>query len=247
MRWIPRFLRRQRLSARYRHTDTALNLEQTAVDQRFVMPYRKTFDFQHEFLNNEHASFATCPTRQGMIEIGIDGWLLPADALKLYELVYCCGGDCLELGTYRGLSASVMLRASVAAGVRNKILSIDLDPGSTQAGERNLAASPGCKRVLFFNDDGDHALRKFAQANRQFAFCFVDHSHRYEHVRTACQALPSIMLPGAFCLFHDYNDPRNADSACDDYGVWQGVADGLDGRCFEFWGIFGCCGLFRRI
>lgn len=37
-----------------------------------------------------------------IINIGIDGWLLLADAMKLYELTYFCPGDVIELGTYRG-------------------------------------------------------------------------------------------------------------------------------------------------
>ena len=230
-----------------RHVQSWLTLEQTRTDQRFLMPYRKTFNFDGPFLNEAHAALAHGPTKEGMIDIGIAGWLLPADACKLYEMAYFSGGDCLELGTYRGLSASVMLSASLAAGQRNTIVSIDLDPGSTEAGRTRLAGKPGAERVFFFNTDGDEALGTFTRAARPFRFCFVDHSHRYEHVLSACRALPPVILPGGFCLFHDFNDPRNADEDDADYGVWQGVRDGLDPTCFEFWGIYGCTGLFRRI
>jgi len=82
--------------ALYRNAATALTLEQTAVDRRFDMPFRPTFSYAGGFINPEHAAFATCPTRHGMIDVGIDGWLLPADALKLYEMAYFCGGDCLN-------------------------------------------------------------------------------------------------------------------------------------------------------
>jgi hypothetical protein len=233
--------------AHYRNVETALTLEQTAADRRFAMPFRPTYDYTGAFINAEHAAFATCPTREGMIDIGIDGWLLPADAMKLYELAYFCGGDCLELGTFRGLSTSVLLRASVAAGARHQILSIDLDPVAPDAGRATLAGMPGAERVHFFNTDGDEALASFRRAGRSFAFCFIDHSHRYEHVLSACRVLHHVLRRGAFCLFHDYNDQRNAMADCDDYGVWQGVNDGLDRRRFEFWGVFGCTGLFRRV
>jgi hypothetical protein len=232
---------------RHRYPDTNLTLAQTATDQRFVMPYRPSFDFPGNFIDDTHARFATCPTRDGMIDIGIPGWLLPADALKLYELGYFCGGDILELGTYRGLSTSILLRASVAAGRPNKILSIDLDPGAQDAGRATIAGMAGAERVYFFNTDGDEALGTFTRAKRRFSFCFIDHSHRYEHVLSACRALYPVMLPGSFCLFHDYNDQRNADPGCDDYGVWQGVNDGLPKTQFAFWGVFGCTGLFRRV
>ncbi len=230
-----------------RHVESWLTLEQTRTDQRFAMPYRKTYDFAGPFIDKAHEALADAPTKQGMIDIGIAGWLLPADACKLYEMAYFSGGDCLELGTYRGLSASVMLAASLAAGVGNAIVSIDLDPGSTAAGRALLAGKPGAERVFFFNTDGDEALGTFTRAARPFRFCFVDHSHSYAHVLSACRALPPVIVPGGFCLFHDFNDPRNADEGNADYGVWQGVRDGLDPACFEFWGVFGCTGLFRRL
>lgn len=233
--------------AHFRNADTALTLEQTVTDRRFNMPFRPTFSYRGDFINAEHAAFATCLTRQGMIDIGIDGWLVPADALKLYEMAYFSGGDYMELGTFRGLSTSIMLRAAVAAGLANKILSIDLDPCAQDAGRATLAGMPGADRVLFFHTDGDEALATYRRANRLFDFCFIDHSHRYEHVLSACQVLHHVLRRGGFCMFHDYNDQRNARMDNDDYGVWQGVNDGLDKRRFEFWGIFGCSGLFRRV
>ncbi len=47
-------------------------------------------------------------------------------------------------------------------------------------------------------------------------------------------------------LFHDYNDQRNIMPDVADYGVFQGVRDGLAPGQFEFYGVFGCAGLFRR-
>ena len=61
------------------------------------------------------------------------------------------------------------------------------------------------------------------------------------------ERLADVLWPGAFCLFHDFNDFRNADPAYEDYGVYQGVADGLQQGRFEFWGIYGCCGLYRAL
>ena len=228
-----------------RHPETRLTLRQTAWDRRFRMVYRKTYPFEGRYIDARHRQFTTCPRRRGMIDIGIPGWLLPADALKLYEMVYFCGGDVLELGTYRGLSATVALEASVAAGLDNKLISIDLDFASTQAGEATLAGRPGAERAYFFCSSADQSLAKFVEAERRFRFCFIDHSHRYADVLSACRFLPGVLEPGAFCLFHDYNDPRNASRKHDDYGVYQGVADGLDPALFQFWGVYGCTGLFR--
>src|SRR4249920_3794215 len=90
-----------------RHESTFLTLDQTSTDRRFQMPYVRTFNFPGEFINEEHRALASNIRSDGMIDIGVEGWLLAADALKLYELVYFCGGDVLELGTYRGLSTSI--------------------------------------------------------------------------------------------------------------------------------------------
>jgi hypothetical protein len=229
----------------FRNEDTFLLLGETARDARFDMAFRKTYAHPCDYIDADHRYLAECPTRDGMIDIGIEGWLLPADALKLYEMVYFCGGDVLELGTYRGLSASVALNASVNSGRIDTIISIDLDPGAAGAGRATLDTRPGVERVFFFNTSGDEALCTFIKAKRRFRFCFIDHSHRYEHVRSAATLLPEILEPGAFFLWHDYNDPRNSMIECEDYGVYQGVRDGLDATKFEFWGIFGCTGLFR--
>ncbi len=230
-----------------RHARTWLTLEETRPDRRFCMPYLKTYDFDAAFIDEAQTALAHAPTKLGMIDIGIAGWLLPADACKLYEMAYYCGGDCLELGTFRGLSASVLLGASAAAGLDNIVVSIDLDPGAPGAARGVLAGRPGAERARFFSTDGEEALAAFARHGRKFRFCFVDHSHTYLHVRSACRLLPEVIVRGGFCLFHDFNDPRNADDGNRDYGVWQGVRDGLDPAAFEFWGIFGCTGLFRRI
>jgi hypothetical protein len=80
-----------------------------------------------------------------------------------------------------------------------------------------------------------------------FDFAFIDHSHAYEHVYDVCRSLDKVLRHGAFCLFHDFNDPRNAAAEEIEYGVYQGVFEGLDLSSFEFWGIYGCTGLFRRV
>jgi SAM-dependent methyltransferase len=229
-----------------RHESTFLTLDQTAVDRRFDMPYLKTYNYFGEFINKQHAELVSNVTANGMIDIDIEGWLLPADALKLYELVYFCGGDVLELGTYYGLSTSVAALASQNAGVENVIVTVDLSSDAIARARANLEGRPGAERICALVVDAGKAVRDLADAHRMFDFAFVDHSHAYEHVYDVCRSLNRIMKPGAFCLFHDFNDPRNADAEASDYGVYQGVLEGLDTSSFEFWGIYGCTGLFRR-
>ena len=172
-----------------------------------------------------------------MIDIGVEGWLLPSDALKLYEMAYCCSGDMLELGAYRGLSATVMNRACTDAGRDSKIISIDLDPISVEASRAQLAAQPNGNRALFFMDDGASAIRNFAAIKRRFGFAFIDHSHEYQHVYDVCEILHRVVDVGGFALFHDFNDLRNSREDVPEYGVYQGAMDGLRADRWAFWGI----------
>jgi predicted O-methyltransferase YrrM len=229
----------------FRHEDSFLSLEDTAVDRRFDMPYRKTYDFAGDYIDGDHRNLAECATQQGMIDLGIEGWLLPADALKLYELAYNSGGDILELGSYRGLSTTLLAQATANVGGKDAIISVDLSHDAIVGSQATMKGRPGASRVSFLEMDGDSAILKMVKARKRFRFAFVDHSHRYEHVQSACALLPQVLAPGAFVLFHDYNDYRNAMTEVDEYGVYQGVRDGLDMDRFEFWGVYGCTGLFR--
>jgi SAM-dependent methyltransferase len=170
-----------------RHDNTFLTLEQTAIDRRFVMPYLKTYGYSGEFINGQHAALVSNVAANGMIDIGIEGWLLPADALKLYEMVYCCGGDVLELGTYYGLSTSVIAQASQDRGVDNVIVTIDLSSEAIARARANLEGRPGAERIYPFVTDGGEAVRTLGGANRVFDFAFIDHSHAYEHVYDVCR------------------------------------------------------------
>ena len=231
----------------FRHAESFLTLRETATERRFDMPYRKTYDYAGDHLNEQHRALVSKLHPSGMIDIGIEGWLLPDDALKLYEMAYCCGGDILELGAYRGLSAFVMNGACNDSLQQNTIVSIDLDHDAVDLSRALVHATPGGKRAWFYQDDAASAVRNLAGIKRQFSFAFVDHSHRYEHVFEACQSLHRVVALDGFALFHDFNDPRNSQEAEHDYGVYQGVMDGLRSDRWEFWGIYGCTGLFRRI
>ena len=230
-----------------RHEDTFLTLAETARDRRFEVPFLKTYAYPGDYIDMAHQQLASAAGANGMIDIGIAGWLLPADALKLYELAYFCGGDVLELGTYHGLSASVIGQALASSESKGVVVSFDLDPSATETARANLAGCPSADAIHLFTVEAGKAVRDLASAKRMFDFGFIDHSHEYDHVHGVCQTLHRVLRPGAFALFHDFNDQRNAAAASPDYGVYQGVMDGLRADRFEFWGVFGCTGLFRRI
>jgi predicted O-methyltransferase YrrM len=173
------------------------------------------------------------------------GWLMHADALKLYEMAYHAAGPILELGCYHGLSTSIMAHAVRDASHATRIYSVDLDPvciASTLRTLRRRNLALGCALIC---DEAANATLRFAAEGLRFAFAFVDHAHTYAPVRSVCEALPEVMQPGGYCLFHDFNSPFNRDPNNRHYQVYQAVMDGLDPQRFRFCGVYGCTGLYR--
>jgi hypothetical protein len=199
-----------------------------------VLPYRPTFDFRGSFIDASHA--------QATGDTGIEGWLLREDAFKLYEMAYFARGNVLELGSYHGLSTTILARALQNANRGYKMLSVENNPDNVAKARKNTA---GYEDVLQFIVGDAHAVcRKLLANGDRFAFCFVDHSHTYEMVHLACNDLKELLMPGGFAFFHDYNDGRNGRDPR--YGVYQAVLDAFGDRSFSFVGAYGCGGLFVR-
>jgi predicted O-methyltransferase YrrM len=217
-------------------------------------PYLPTYDFPPPFIDEAHSEIASCPDgaliqmkngrRSGRI---IPGWLRREDALKLYELAYFANGDVLELGSFHGLSTCIIARATLNSPTPKHVESIDLDPACTKATQKNLRSLGLLAQVTVRSAEATAAVRGYAANGRQFSFVFVDHSHAYTPIYKVCEALHLVTSPGGFCLFHDFNDLRNRDPDDRDYDVYRAVSDGLDKERFEFYGIYGCTGLFRRV
>lgn len=236
----------------HKHTETFLQLDQLGT----IYPaYRPTFNFRKPYINSTHKFFATGPLKDNtLIQLKngrrwngalIEGWLRRADALKLYELAYFAPGDILELGSYHGLSTTILSGANQRAPYRKQIYSVDLNSECVKQTASNLRLKGLSQGVTSICAEATAAVKDLAATGKKFAFVFIDHSHAYEAVYPVCQALSSVMLAGGFCLFHDFNDARNRDTADQAYGVYQAVLAGLDPALFEFWGIYGCTGLYR--
>lgn len=236
----------------HRHPDTFLTLEQLGAR---IPPYQPTYDFPGPHIDEAHAALARSPVKDGFLIqrrdarwLGqiIPGWLRREDGLKLYELGYFTEGDILELGSYHGLSTSILSEANQRAPRRKRLVSVDLDPIAVRAARFHLWRAGLAQHVRVEQREALAALRALAGEGRQMTFVFVDHSHAFQPVYDVCRELPSILAPGGFCLFHDFNDPRNRDAANQDYGVYQAVTGGLDPAEFEFYGCYGVTALYRR-
>lgn len=211
-----------------------------------VPEYRPTYPIT-DFISDNHAMFASCPTRQGVvIDVGIQGWLRREDALKLYELAYFAEGAILELGCGDGLSTWVLAQAVADSERRGKIVSLDNDERKVASAKGSLEARGMGELVDLRLGDAMSICEQLRREGRLFTFAFIDHSQAYEDVADVCQILPHLLCDGGWCLFHDFNDWRNATESDADYGVAPAVLTNLDSRYFSFFGIFGCTALYRH-
>jgi SAM-dependent methyltransferase len=220
-----------------------------------IPPYRPTYDFPGPYLDSVHESLGTGPLRDGFLVdrrtggvLGwpIRGWLRREDALKLYEIAYFAAGDILELGSFHGLSTSLLALARRAGPGFGRIDSVDLARNSVAMTRLNLLRQGLLHRVRVHRGDALAFVRARRAEGRRYAMAFVDHSHAYGPVYEVCRELSAVVSPGGFCLFHDFNDPRNYDPEDADHGVHQAVTGGLDPAAFEFYGLYGVVALYRR-
>jgi predicted O-methyltransferase YrrM len=227
------------------YPDTWINFDDLARP----VPFRKTFNYPGAYIDANHQGLAEAVTGRhgipGLIDIGIDGYLLHGDALKLYEMAYFADGDVLELGTHKGLSTSILAQALEARG-NGIVETVDIDCQANMLARETLRGRPGADRITFTISDATRRLDELIAVGRAFGFVFIDHWHGYEATRDAAVRMHSLLRPGGFVLFHDFLDPGNADPA-HVYGVFQAVLDTLaaDTR-FTFYSNAGCSGLFRR-
>jgi predicted O-methyltransferase YrrM len=238
----------------HKHPETFLELEKLGVDK--VPPYRPTHEYSGSFIDASHEEITRYPLQDGWLiqpktrrwfGRTIVGFLSRPDALKLYELAYFSAGDVLELGSHQGLSSSIMASAIRNSRKPRQIYAVDLGPNYVEATRSTLRATGLQQGVTNICGDATVAVKKFAAEGKKFGLVFIDHSHAYQPTYDVCRELATVTLPGGFCLFHDFNDPRNRDPADTEYKVYQAVMDGLDKEHFEFYGMYGCMALYRAM
>lgn len=211
---------------------------------RIIPPYNPTYEFGKRFIDSYHASLGP-DVERGSVDIGVKGSLWSADGFKLYELAHFADGDILELGSGHGQSTTILANALKNRPSAGKGHSVDNSDSALRWAGEALEKNSLSQFFEFHLGEGTDVVRRFSEEGRQFGFAFVDHSHEYGHVKEVCELLPLVLLPGSFVLFHDYNDPRNRKPERTDYGVFQGVEQGLDLKKFSFVGVFGCAGLYQ--
>src|SRR5262245_21623126 len=233
------------LSIDYRK-ETKIELSEAGAARPFV----KTFRYDGRGINGYHCALADAPVgRMGVpfcIDIGIDGYLARAEAMKLYELAYFTDGDILELGTFRGLSASIFARSLEDRGSSGQIDTCDIDQTSSDLARQRISSLPGADRVTFHVNDAAILMDELRTAGRKFGILFIDHWHGYDATRAALERTPSILRSGGFVIMHDYNDPCTLLPE-HPHKVFQAVHDtiGVDPR-FEFVCIVASMAVYRK-
>lgn len=183
--------------------------------------YEPSYDLGATFVSETHS-------QAERLVADVPGWLRTEDALKLYELAYCAVGPILEIGTYRGKSGTLMALAARDAAAAAAA-------AEAGVGDR-LGLVRGSARALF-------------AANPTFtpSLVFVDGDHSYAAVRRDLDVLEPHFPSGDLVLLHDYLDSRNDDPGDEAIGVVRAAETSwLKDDC-EFAGVFGACGLFRRL
>jgi len=230
------------------HPETWLELAETGP----LKPYSKTFDFPGEYINDRHETIAAAPGgRQGMpvcIDLGLDGYLAHTEALKLYELAYFSQGDVLELGTYNGLSTSIIAKGISDSVRRNCFLkTCDINSSITEIAKRNLRDMDECRIVRFHVGDATELMDALISNGLKYGFIFVDHWHGYEATYQAAIRIAPLLEVGGFVMFHDFNDDV---SKLPDHvhKVYQAVCDTIvKDPQFRFCMIVGGSAVFQKL
>lgn len=94
----------------------------------------------------------------------ITGFLRREDAAKLYELAYFASGDILEIGTYLGLSASILAEAAPARTIHT----VERKSKSAKYARRNLRRA-GITNVVVHVADAISWLDEAAEQGMRFS------------------------------------------------------------------------------
>jgi SAM-dependent methyltransferase len=211
-------------------------------------PYRATFGTR-PFINDTHRRLLEAPLSSGKasIDIGIPDSLRPEDAAKLYELAYFSRGDALVLGSGHGLAMAIVAQAIRDASRPDTVIGVDPDRRLIDSARSTLDAFEFTQNVTLVQDDLVSYCETLSSRGGAFGLVFVDHVTRYGDVRRICELLPSVVRDGGFVLFHDFNDRRNSSPKKKTaYGIYAGVIEGLASLPFDFYGVFGSSGLYRK-
>ena len=117
----------------------------------------------------------------------------------------------IEIGSYNGRSAKVMLLANP----KMNILSLDTwDDGNLPNYRHNLGPEIAASRVITIKGESQDTLKTLI--NVEFAGCFIDGGHLEHLVKADIENVMPLMKPGSLMAGHDF-------SVKDKNDVYRGV------------------------
>ena len=134
--------------------------------------------------------------RHGMITNGIDGWMHIEEAKILWETVQH-KKNCLELGTYQGLSTWIIAQANP----QSQITTVEVFEEHTKKAQENCKSFYNIKYVTA---DSNKWLKN---CNEKFDWIFVDHSHELEYMNETMKLLKKCVSHNHLVLLHDMHLP----------------------------------------
>lgn len=195
--------------------------------------YRPSWSGSTHYLNDEHAGIWQATQH-------LQGWQLPADSEKLYEMAFHSGSIILEIGMFAGRSAVVELRGALNAQSRNakpdpQFYGIDIDPCAVSRTYQTLHQANLADYAVLFMGDLTSWHRTFPVTP---TMVFVDGDHSYEGVCSDLRVLRLFLAAGTPVLCHDYTNPLYP-------GVKQAADEWVKSKDYDAMGIFGCSALLR--
>lgn len=141
-----------------------------------------------------HLSLET--DKHGMIQHDIQGWMHIDEAKVLWQSVQMFS-NCLELGTYQGLSTWIIAQANPNC----KITTVDIFEDNTSKAKHNCRDLDNIEYVTADSNDW------LAKCGRKFDWVFVDHSHENFYMDQTIMALRHCLLDEHIVLLHDMHLP----------------------------------------
>ena len=135
--------------------------------------------------------------KDGMLQFGIEGWM-HRDEARVIEKTLPGKKNILELGTYQGLSTSIIASFCDADA---KITTVEIFKEQQEKAKHNLTMFDN---IDYINEDSNTWL---SNIKTEFDWVFVDHSHDTFYMDTSMMKIKQVVSPDHIILLHDMHLP----------------------------------------
>lgn len=137
----------------------------------------------------------------GMITCNIAGWMHFKEAEAIWNSIVP-SINCLELGTYHGLSTSII--ASRCYSLNAKLTTVDVFPDVQKIAKKNLTNTPIADLINWVVADSNEWVEK---QKIKWDWVFIDHNHSLEYMDQTMETIISKLSKKHLVLLHDCHLP----------------------------------------